>query len=316
MPLSITQLPNTVLVDVLKQVNNIYDLSHALLAHKCFKNAFNSYPGIAEALIPRHIHPQLLPLAIANIEASHTTYTPSDIDTVKDLYWDVFENPTRFTDRLKVPNTTNPIPIKDLIQMVRINDVIGQIARKYILEAWEGIMRAKAENEPSWLTRTEWLRLHRAFYRLELFFKLCRGDGANGLQPRDIGLSDEDPLARSDMRPRWIDIWISQGIEFWLLVEEAGSREDRLALLASVIKRKYVFFEEMYLVSFSDCRHLSPWFESHQGRIEFELPDTPYDDQDEGPPTIWITCHHAGGQGSTMVDFESTSEVTKLAYLF
>ncbi|KAI0452824.1 hypothetical protein F5B21DRAFT_319451 [Xylaria acuta] len=178
---SILQLPDTILVNILKRVDTVHCLSRALLAHKCFSNANASCPGIAETIIQRRIHPQLLPLAIANIEASHKTYTRRDLDAVKDLYMGVFENPRRFTDRLKAPNSTNPIPISDLIQIERIDDVIGRIATEYTSEAWRGIMRVRRENKPLTVSETERLRFYRAFYRLKLFFKLCRGDGASDL---------------------------------------------------------------------------------------------------------------------------------------
>ncbi|KAI1752127.1 hypothetical protein F4782DRAFT_502084 [Xylaria castorea] len=215
----------------------------------------------------------------------------------------------RFTDRLEVPNPTNPIPTSDLIQMGRIHDVIGRIKTMYILEAWRGIERARPGDRTLQVSETESLRFYRAFYRLDLFFKLCRGDGApgplflrsrscfflllhppwelgqmacayrhlercfvmragvKGLQPHEIGLSNEDHLARSRMRSRWLDIWISQGLEFWLLVEQADSRETVLALLASVVKRKFVFFKEMYLKTFPASRLFSPWCRLVQGNM-------------------------------------------------
>ncbi|KAI1739117.1 hypothetical protein F4680DRAFT_449223 [Xylaria scruposa] len=331
MTLSIIQMPRNILVEILKNINNISQLLPTLLAHRCFLDAFTSCPGIAETIIRRQIHPQLLPLAIANIEASHKTYTHRDIDEVKRLYLDVFEKPERFTDRIDASNLTNPMPTSDLIQMGRIYGAIGDIVARFIRDAVKLITRMG----PGRIFRqseSESLRFYRAFYRLELFFNLCRGDdaldrlflrsrscfflllhppwelgqmlcvytyldwcftlmGAKRVQPREIGLSNDDPLARDNMRRRWIDIWISQGLEFWLLVKDADSHEDRLALLASVIKRKYVFFYEMYLNYFPASRLFSPWLNFVPNPVEVNVPITPYEDSDPGPPTIWITCH-------------------------
>ncbi|KAI0186324.1 hypothetical protein EV127DRAFT_174066 [Xylaria flabelliformis] len=180
MTLSIIQLPRTILVIILKSLRNISQLLPTILAHRCFLDAFTSCPGIAETIIQQQIHPQLQPLAIAHIEASHKTYTRRDTDEVKRLYSDVFEKPERFTDRINTSNLTNPLPTRDLIQMGRIYDVIAdnigvglvQCAMELIIHSRPGKIFEQSESE--------WLRCFRAFYRLELFFKLCRGDGRPG----------------------------------------------------------------------------------------------------------------------------------------
>ncbi|KAI0547862.1 hypothetical protein F4679DRAFT_586148 [Xylaria curta] len=356
MPPSIIQMPRSILVETLKNINNISQLLPTLLAHRCFLDAFTSCPGIAETIIQRQIHPQLLPLAIANIEASHKTYTHRDIDEVKRLYLDVLEKPRRFTDRIDTSNLTNPIPTSDLIQMGRIHGAIGDIVSSFMRDAMRLIIERMMPDKIFQQSESEWLRFHRAFYRLELFFKLCRGDyaldrlflgsrscfflllhppwelgqmaclmyyldwnfallGAKSLFPHDIGLSDNDPLAHDNMRRLWIEIWISQGMEFWLLLKEADSHEARLALFASAVKRKYVLFEEMYLKTFPASRLFSRWFKFLRNGVQLYIPTTPYDDRDLGPPMIWITCHQLT-PAATMVDSESNMRVAKRAYLF
>ncbi|KAI0436387.1 hypothetical protein F4803DRAFT_542416, partial [Xylaria telfairii] len=167
---------------ILQNFPNIRSLVDALNANISLRHAFDSCPGIAEIAIRRQIDPKLLPLAIANIEASHKTYTHSDIQEVKNLYLDVFENPRRFTDRLQISNNTNPIPMNDLIRMGEIHDNIGRVMRRYMEHAWEVILKKKNRTDrgPFEMSSTEELRAYRAFYRLELFFKLCRGDRRPG----------------------------------------------------------------------------------------------------------------------------------------
>ncbi|TRX94156.1 hypothetical protein FHL15_004924 [Xylaria flabelliformis] len=290
-----------------------------MLAHRCFSDAFASCPGIAETIIRQQIHPQLQPLAIAHIEASHKTYTRRDRDEVKRLYLDVFENPTRFTDRIDTSNLTNPLPTRDLIQMGRVYDVIADNIGAGLVDCAVGLIIDSRPGKIFSQSESEWLRFFRAFYRLELFFKLWWTYAvmeAESVQPHEIGLSNDDPLVRDSMRHRWIDIWISQGLEFWLLVRQADSHETRLALLASAIKRKYVFFEEMYLETFPASRLFEPWITFQQNAVEVDIPNTDYDDSDSGPSCMWITCHQPYTPRVLMVDFESTLSVAKRAYLF
>ncbi|KAH8159629.1 hypothetical protein CIB48_g8622 [Xylaria polymorpha] len=132
-----TQLPHMAHVAILQNFDSIRSLVEILDTDVSLRHTFDLCPGIAETVIQRQIHRQLLPLAIANIEASHKTYTLWDIQDVKNLYLDVFENPSRFTDRLKVPDTRNPIPMGDLVRMGDIHSGIGRIMKRYMEQAWE-----------------------------------------------------------------------------------------------------------------------------------------------------------------------------------
>lgn len=191
----INQLPPEVLAIVLRNLDDAGDLIPIFLAHSCFSRAFYEYypnTRIDKIILRRQIDPRLLPLAIANVEASHRTYPDRDILDVREAYVDIMFTPSTFIERFNKPDV---IPTSDMIRMGRIHNCIGTAVQGYSSAAWREITGSGAAVK---LSDSETLRFYRAFYHLELFFSLCKGE---------IGMWDSYPQTRSaaafSMYPPW-----------------------------------------------------------------------------------------------------------------
>ncbi|KAI1114955.1 hypothetical protein F5Y14DRAFT_461052 [Nemania sp. NC0429] len=171
----IDSLPLELAAIILRNLDDICDLTPTLLSHMRFYRAFYEYwprTRIDRIIILKQIDPGLLPVAIANVEASHRTYTDSDdhVREVKGIYDTIFVEPQELIDHLK---DVGAMPTRDLIQMGRIHNYIGHFVQDYSSTAWQKLTWAQ---RPVILSAAETLRFYRAFYHLELFFKLCKGD--------------------------------------------------------------------------------------------------------------------------------------------
>ncbi|KAI0432360.1 hypothetical protein F5Y09DRAFT_353648 [Xylaria sp. FL1042] len=109
----------------MEQIDNIKHLPLILLARRCFKNGFDSRLGIAERIIQHQIHPRLLPLAVAHMEASHEFY-----DRV---------------DRLKPSVTDKPIGTRRLVQTGSVHDIIQKFMDNYLSLAIKEVKRLQIE---------------------------------------------------------------------------------------------------------------------------------------------------------------------------
>lgn len=156
---------------VLRSLHDIADLPSILLAHSRLYEAFYAsydHPRIDKMIVQRQIDRRLLPLAIANIETSHRTYTDDTIQEVRDTYHLIFQDPASFVERFE---KNKSIPTSDLIQMGRIHRFIGKLVHDYSSAAWQKI---RGSTTAVVLSEAETLRFYRAFYHLELLFRLCK----------------------------------------------------------------------------------------------------------------------------------------------
>ncbi|KAJ2974228.1 hypothetical protein NUW58_g8726 [Xylaria curta] len=303
-------------------------LVHVLMVGRRFMKVFDSKPGIAEKVIQNQIHPLLLPLAVANMEASRKEYTHQDLDEVKKLYLDVLYNPSHFTDRLKGrPNWEHRFPIKDLIRMGRVYTLIKRLTRKFSSAAWSHL---SPSGEPAKLSEAEEVRFYRAFYRLELFSKLCRGDSVIGdsfLHTRScFFLLMHAPWERGQMacinhfwyamcsklvdtgeprdyvgpffepvdafrRRKFPDALLSQGVEFWVSMLEARNPRELATIWLTTTRKKSVRLSDMLALTCLADGYYSPWYTTGEDTRKYILPNTPYDDRDPGPVRMWVRCH-------------------------
>lgn len=166
---AITELPCEVIAAILRNLDNVQSLGPALLACRHFYASFKQYHGIEAAILRRQVTPALLPYSVALLEASPSSWPHSDLlDTLSN-------DPAQLSARV------SSMPVSSLGIMARMHELIRSLATSFATEAWArlssgndgdgdgcgGLVPSPAED----------FRFCRAFYRLELFYRLARGGG-------------------------------------------------------------------------------------------------------------------------------------------
>ncbi|KAI1128589.1 hypothetical protein F5Y10DRAFT_264932 [Nemania abortiva] len=168
---AITDLPCEIIASILRSLDNLRYLTPALLTCRHFYTSFRQYHDIEAAILRQHVTPALVPYAIAVIEASHLPDVQVE-DSVRDLLDTLRDHRSRFAARLPT------MPARQVRRMARTHDVIHSLATDFATIAWASLARklgseslsASSGNSP--LSPSEYFRLCRAFYRLELYYRL------------------------------------------------------------------------------------------------------------------------------------------------
>ncbi|KAI1271340.1 hypothetical protein F5Y07DRAFT_404500 [Xylaria sp. FL0933] len=325
MALSFINLPVEIVASILEQLDNIKDLPPVLLTHSCFKDVLEALPGIPEKIIQRQIHPHLLPLAVAHMEASDKSY---GVD-----------------DGLK------PIGMKGLIWIGFFHDLIEGFVDRYVDEAIAKMESLGSLPQERKLSDAEHVRFFSAFYRLELFFKLCAGDGncsvnfqssracqvlrqhppwerqqMRGVYHRllrmyydlcnaeEIGIALPDHENIAHQKLLWPCICASRGFVFTQHVLRSTSLEVLNRLFLDGLRSRYVNFENAEDAMVNIGETLPHWIHSLGERLVLlQRSYHPYD-RDIGPAVIWARCHL-----NTMLQglfFEEETALGEIAYLF
>ncbi|KAI1122234.1 hypothetical protein F5Y10DRAFT_287358 [Nemania abortiva] len=356
MVLLINQLTIEVRILILEALDDISSLVPALCAHRCFYDAFKAGKGIAEVIIQRQVHPHLLPLAIAAVEASHSHRgNIVERERIHELCANIDKNPGPFIDRLKArrpgrkPSSSTPIPIPDLIQIGRCHDIIKELAVGYAALAWRRFV--EAPGCPIKLSAAERIRFYRAFWRLELFFMAYRGyDGTNppirflhAFPPWEWEqlacvhrwleswlLRDANVLSiwanseayAIDPVHRKLQIWLSQGLRLLIQLKETGSVEAKRTLLARAFESQWVSLRDAMAVAYRFRSKSSPWIKFNNNNnnnpgIRFPLKDRgPYGDLDNGPRNGWAAVHIELDGQGWWVNYDKVYTVANTAYVF
>jgi hypothetical protein len=185
---------------ILERLDNIRYLVPTLLAHRSLNVAFQKRKeGIALEIIQRQINPTFLRYAIANLHAIRFEHLRRDYRGVALLVRTLCFEPKLysfgalihgertlcFEPKLYSFGPLIRVPINDLIRVGHIHELIEGFARHYAESTARHISRhipppISRETYSFDVSENEHTRFCCAFYRLELYFNLCRGDQVNG----------------------------------------------------------------------------------------------------------------------------------------
>lgn len=194
----ITKLPCEIVNAALLHVGSLQNLSSALLSCRHVHTSFQENPHLAVDILRKQIAPELLPYAVAVMEASHLA--PRTAPTIHALL-DRLNRSVRKEPRKSVEPATNlldKVPFARLAQMSQTHDIVHGFVTAFSTRAWERLSQSASpgvkpeedreptrKNSPLSLSLGEHFRFCRAFYRLELYTRLF-------LQPVDDSPEDGD----------------------------------------------------------------------------------------------------------------------------
>jgi hypothetical protein len=169
MPL-ITSLPCEVIAGVLRNLDNVSYLLPSILTCRHFYSSFKENPGLELDILRRQVTPALLPYSIAVMEASQLP-RPRTAASIQSLLDTLYNEPALLVSRAR------KMPLDTVLKMGRTHDIIESLAVGFASDAWTLL----GQKEPGLsgslvLSSTEFFRFCRAFYRVELYFSLFRGD--------------------------------------------------------------------------------------------------------------------------------------------
>ncbi|EHK16882.1 uncharacterized protein TRIVIDRAFT_206460 [Trichoderma virens Gv29-8] len=179
---SITKLPCEVITSVMRDLGNIRFLLPCLLTCRHFYACYRENPSVAADILQQQVTLALVPYSIAVLEASHLN--PRTGVAVRELLKMLYTEPSRLANRLR----TMPVPL--FMKMGHMHDAIHDLASQYSSHAWTQISNGQPMQAFSGLSlsRTEYYRFCRAFYRVELYFSLFRNSTSSNI----ASFSDDD----------------------------------------------------------------------------------------------------------------------------
>lgn len=180
----ITKLPYELVASVLRKFDNVRFLPPSILTCRHFYSSFKEHPDVKYEVLRRQVTSDLLPYAVAVMEASRLPHplTGASIQGILDA---LYNEPAKLVTQLR----TVPLPV--LLKMGQTHDVIQSLAADFATDAWTLLSQTDPGVSGNLvLSPKESFRFRRAFYRVELFFNLYRSRG--------VGLSDS--FSDSDYR--------------------------------------------------------------------------------------------------------------------
>lgn len=184
MPL-ITEIPCELVASILRSLDDLRSLTSALMSCRHIYTSFKQSHGIKSSVILRQITLELLPYSVSVIEAARLSH-PRDPDSVRELLDALYSEPREFTARL------SSLPISLLHQMSHTQEVIQSLATGFASEAWTRLYQNDSNSASTAVTLSpeENVRFCRAFYRVELFYSLFRGNADDVTSPFEETMND------------------------------------------------------------------------------------------------------------------------------
>ncbi|KAK0377043.1 hypothetical protein CLIM01_05576 [Colletotrichum limetticola] len=174
---SIADIPCELVSSILRSLDDFETLTSALLACRYIYTSFKQIAGTELAILRRKIGLDLLPYAVASLEASRLKPSPGDDSSIRALLDLLYDNPSQLVAR------TASISSEFLRSMSRKHDWVTALALSYAAEARIHLSSdIAASPEAVDLSPSEYIRFCRAFYRVDLFYLLFGAVGNfNGL---------------------------------------------------------------------------------------------------------------------------------------
>lgn len=203
----ITDLPCELVASILGSLDDIRSLSSALLASRHIYDSFKAIPGIEASIIQRQVTPNLVPYAVAVLEASHlprsrhliTGVVSADRKAVDRLLDELNDQPAELSARL------SSMPRSQLRRISDMHDLIHALSLSFADEAWGRICGGSSDEAVTGvvLSADEYSRFCRSFYRAELFYSLFRFDGGNADIINPLGFEEIMSLKFFGPSPPW-----------------------------------------------------------------------------------------------------------------
>ncbi|KAH9986481.1 hypothetical protein F4779DRAFT_611798 [Xylariaceae sp. FL0662B] len=323
---SIMKLPYELVFSVLRSLGNIRFLPSSILTCRHFYISFKEHPSIMYDLIQHQIGPQLLPYAVAILEASRIPSPPTDT-SIQALLDALFNEPAKLLASLHL------MPLSTLLKIGYTHDVIENLSADFSLDAWNLLSQDNPKIATNLvLSPAEYFRFQRAFYRIELFLRLFGSkqgksseispqNGYNKLLSQHSPWENEQLGCVHDYLEKriskatydivahdiefgelemdyltlggdnhWKQRWISRGVEFIYQVMKENSYHNQHALLKSTFSADGVSLCDALstLADDGDGRFLN---ECTEDEIEALSPRRGEADADEGPYQAWSSTH-------------------------
>ncbi|KAI0544287.1 hypothetical protein F4679DRAFT_589652 [Xylaria curta] len=315
----VTDLPCEVIIAVFKQLNRIRFLLSCLLTCRHFYYSYKANPRLAIEIIKQQVGPALLTYSIAAQEASRSPSPHVRLSATK-LLETLRNKPDILIDRLR------DYPLVALVQLGHMHDLVEKYANEFAAEAW------RYTNEPLLqpsdrfpfsdrlsLSPTEQFRFYRAFYRVELYFRLFRDDNTRTLidqffsghspweneqlacinkylcqkyYPELISWktwSESIGLTHSAPHGTWYslrtDYWVSKGLDLINQLENTTSRKEQQSLLTAGYRySSYFRHPDIRYYSAMQSATAADYYE-RGGSLTALYKDK--EDSDIGPLTAW-----------------------------
>lgn len=192
---TLTTIPCEIMISILRELGNVRFLLPSLLTCRHVYSCFKENPGVAAEILQRQIPPAIIPYSIAVLEASHLS--PRNETSVIGLLDTLYTQPSKFTGRLR----TMPVPL--LTRMGHTHEVIHELATDFASSAWTRLSKDQGSEVAGSLvlSSSEYLRFCRAFYRVELYFRLfCYRDPSTPVPPHeDRFFSNQPPWEKEQL---------------------------------------------------------------------------------------------------------------------
>ncbi|KAK1455963.1 hypothetical protein CCUS01_10323 [Colletotrichum cuscutae] len=191
---SIADIACELVSSILRSLDDFETLTSALLVCRHIYTSFKQIAGTELAILRRKIGLNLLPYAVASLEASRLKPSPGDDSSIRALLDLLYDNPSQLAAR------TTSISSELLRSMLRKHDWVTTLALSYAAEAKIHLSSdIAASPEAVDLSPSEYIRFCCAFYLVDLFYLLF---GAVG---NFDGLSGTGNFSSTDIR--LIYIW-------------------------------------------------------------------------------------------------------------
>lgn len=172
-----TNIPCELVSSILRRLDDFETLTSALLTCHHIYSSFMQIPGTELAILRRKIAPELLPYAVASLEASRLEPSPGDESSIRSLLDLLYDEPSQLVA------TTASMHLELLRSMSRKHDWVTTLALSYAAGAKIHLSSdITTSPETIDLSPSEYSRFCRAFYRVDLFYVLFGAVGNfNGL---------------------------------------------------------------------------------------------------------------------------------------
>lgn len=191
---ALTELPCEIIACILEHLGNLSSLLPPLLTCRYIYASYKEHPSLVADTLQRQIGPDLLPYAVAALEASRLD--PRTEPAVHNLLETLYTRPSELTTQLR----TAPLPT--LVEMGRLHDIIHSLVVEFAGNAWTLLVddeELSVSGDLS-LSPTEYFRFGRAFYRAELYFRLFRQDTSISV---DFSITEKDKEWFFRRHPPW-----------------------------------------------------------------------------------------------------------------
>ncbi|KAI1490890.1 hypothetical protein F5X96DRAFT_512761 [Biscogniauxia mediterranea] len=173
----ILKLPLELVASILCELDDIRFLPAAILTCRHFYSSFREHPNIKNEVLQHQVGSQLLPYAVATLEAHHMPYPIQSLLSTLNHE----REPAAMAASLRM------MPLPSLLEIGQMHDIVQNLATDFSTDAWnllaEGDQTCRGELV---LSPAETLRLQRAFYIAELCLTVFKSEDILTGNPQEM----------------------------------------------------------------------------------------------------------------------------------